>query len=655
MNNMIIFAGTTEGRILAERFSKENIRIHISVATDYGDELIEKHDNVVVKAGRMDACEMTDYISDIMPLLVIDATHPYAVDVSKNIRTACENTDAKYIRLLREKEENYGDCIFVSDSSDAAKYLDSVTGNILLTVGSKDLSKYTNVRGYRERLFVRMLPSAEMIDAAKSLGFASQNLICMQGPFSREFNAQMMREINAKVIVTKDSGDIGGIKAKIDAARDIGARVVMIRRPSDEVGYSFDEVCSIVEKEYKIEKKKRITIVAAGMGRCDNMTGEALRALESAELLIGAPRLLEGFSDGKRSVCEAVSADDIVNIINKTEAHSIAVLMSGDVSFYSGAKRLLPRLSSYDVQMISGVSSVSYFASKIGVSYDDAKIISEHGRYGGLVSAVRKNKKTFVLSGGRDGALSILERLVTFGLSHVFVTVGENLSYENERIVKGRAEELLKEDFSPLCVMYIENTSPEIRTPGWDDTMFIRTDVPMTKSEVRAVVISKLKLMHDSVCWDVGAGSGSVSLEMADIAYLGNVYAIERNETACDLIEKNKRYLGIENVEVIKGYAPDALNDLVAPTHVFIGGSGGNMGKIIDAALSKNPNIRIVINTVTAESFADAVTYLKKTNVKDMEIVQINISKGRRVGEYNLMTAQNPVFVISCTGGGVRE
>ena len=183
------------------------------------------------------------------------------------------------------------------------------------------------------------------------------------------------------------------------------------------------------------------------------------------------------------------------------------------------------------------------------------------------------------------------------------------------------------------------------------DDWFTRGKVPMTKQEVRAVTLAKLRLTKDAVSWDVGAGTGSVSMEMAECCEDGVVYAIERKEEACSLIEENKRHLGVSNVEVVFGKAPECLLELPAPTHVFVGGSSGNLREILEAALQKNPSVRIVMNTVTAETFAEAVTAMKTLPVKSPEIVQLCVARGRKVGPYQMMTAQNPVSVISFDGG----
>ena len=165
------------------------------------------------------------------------------------------------------------------------------------------------------------------------------------------------------------------------------------------------------------------------------------------------------------------------------------------------------------------------------------------------------------------------------------------------------------------------------------------------------MTLAKLGVTRSAVCWDVGAGTGSVSLEMAECAEDGAVYAVEQKEAACELIEKNKLHLGISNVEVVRGSAPEALENLPAPTHVFIGGSSGNMKEILELILRKNPQARIVLNTVTAESFAEAVTLMKARPFTDTDITELSSAHGRVLGRYHLMTAQNPVYVISMTGG----
>lgn len=173
----------------------------------------------------------------------------------------------------------------------------------------------------------------------------------------------------------------------------------------------------------------------------------------------------------------------------------------------------------------------------------------------------------------------------------------------------------------------------------------------MTKSEIRSLSVAKLQLPRDAVVYDVGAGTGSVTIEMALQAVDGMVYAIERNEEACVLVEQNKRKFGTPNIEVICGLAPEAMEGLPAPTHAFIGGSAGNLKEIIQCLLDKNPKIRLVINTVTLETIGEVTDCLKELPLIEEEIISVSVARARTLGKYHLMMGQNPIYIITCRGG----
>ena len=230
---------------------------------------------------------------------------------------------------------------------------------------------------------------------------------------------------------------------------------------------------------------------------------------------------------------------------------------------------------------------------------------------------------------------------------------GECLSYPDEKIRKGAPEDFLNYEADPLSVVYVENpdAQKEYVTHGIPDTEFLREKVPMTKEEVRTVSLSKLHLEEDSVCYDVGAGTGSVSIEMASRAWNGKVYAIEKKALAVELLKKNREKFAVENLEIIEGTAPEALENLEPPTHAFIGGSSGNMETILRLLLEKNPSVRIVINCIALETVSETLQCLKTLPVKEEEILQISVSKGKSVGNYHMMMGENPIYIISCTGG----
>lgn len=177
----------------------------------------------------------------------------------------------------------------------------------------------------------------------------------------------------------------------------------------------------------------------------------------------------------------------------------------------------------------------------------------------------------------------------------------------------------------------------------------------MTKEEVRSVSLSKLRLTEDSICCDVGAGTGSVSVEMALRADQGQVFAIEKKEEAAALLEENKQKFAVDNLEIIKGEAPQALENLPAPTHAFIGGSSGNLKEIVALLLGKNPQVRIVINCITLETISEALDVLKEYDFQQREVVQLAASRSKEIGRYHLMMGENPIYIITCQNPKMRK
>lgn len=234
----VIFAGTSEGRTLCEQLSKAGISATVCVATEYGKAVLPEMSGIAVHTGRMTEEEMTSFLQETE--LVVDATHPYAVEVSKNIRQACEAADCKYIRLLRPKTKAEG-AVHVNNAAEAAEYLAGTEGNVLLTVGSKELHCFTSIPDYQERLWPRVLPAAASMEICQDLGFPAAHMILMQGPFSEELNTALIHTCNAKWLVTKDTGKAGGLPEKLAAAEECGCRVILIDRPQEE-GMTPDEV-----------------------------------------------------------------------------------------------------------------------------------------------------------------------------------------------------------------------------------------------------------------------------------------------------------------------------------------------------------------------------------------------------------------------------
>ncbi len=715
MKRLLVFGGTAEGRSVCEYLAKKCVKHTVCVATDYGEEVLQKNDWMDVHQGRLTQQEMETLMQEEGYTAVVDATHPYAAVVSENIRAACKTVSLPYLRYLRpsaltdtyasentkrnadetiqeacrregsqkgeavqtEQAQEWthpGDAlraeqderkrVWVNSAAEAADYLERQTGTVFLTTGSKELSVFTQRISDLSRLFVRVLPSPEVIEACRSLGLEGRQICAMQGPFSTEINTAMLRQTKASYLVTKDTGRTGGFPEKAEAARATGTVLVIIRRPSDTgmdweaLRQKLDELLSEEEREAAGETDRVISCIGIGMGSADGMTVEAQKEVLQADAVFGASRMLEtvrGF------LAEAGKAPDFASeyraevIRSIVDAHPeyrrIAILLSGDVGFYSGADGVRRAFKGKEIRYFCGISSVVYFAARTATPWQDAKLISAHGRPSNVVGYVRRYSKVLVLSGTAAEAAAICRDLIQYGLGYVKVTVGVNLSYPDESIRSGAPKEFLSCSTRGIHILMIENDrTKRVLTPGLPDETFIRGKVPMTKEEIRALSVAKLRLCPDSIVYDVGAGTGSVAVECARLCIDGSVFAIEKNPEGVSLIRSNAEAAGTANLTVVEGLAPEAMKDLPMPTHAFIGGSSGNMKEIVELLLQKNPNIRIVINTIALESIAEVMDMLRALGREDADIVQIQASKAKRLGRYHMMEARNPIYIVSFGG-----
>jgi precorrin-6Y C5,15-methyltransferase (decarboxylating) len=413
---------------------------------------------------------------------------------------------------------------------------------------------------------------------------------------------------------------------------------------------------------------KQVYIIGAGPGGAGLLTGEAREALGRSECVIGAARLLDSLNElvRDRESLAITEAEAVVEAIKTGGRQVYAVLVTGDSGFFSLSRRLLPllRAEGWGAVVFCGISSLSCFASRLGVSYDDALVRSFHGRLrpgpGGpererllneIAGLSAQNKKCFFLT---DGVLSpdlVCRTLAGRGLGTLRISVGERISCPDEKISTGTADDLADMEFGEPNIVCVENDGAKICSgPHLTDADMLRGSVPMTKEEIRAVSLAKLHLKPDSVCWDIGAGTGSVSCAAALSVPYGRVYAVEREEDAAGLIRRNKQKFGCYNLEVVEGAAPAALAALPTPDSVFIGGTGGALGSIMRELRARNPAARTVINALTLETLTEALALAGKNGFFEPEIVQIGVNTIQKVGGYRMLRARNPVFVISFGG-----
>lgn len=411
---------------------------------------------------------------------------------------------------------------------------------------------------------------------------------------------------------------------------------------------------------------RKVTIIGAGPGNPDLLSRAALDAIDIADVVIGAHRTLAGIDVPPDVVrCELVKTADIVAALTDAASWQRAVVvMTGDVGLFSGARRLVEALSGdaqVDVRVIPGISSASYLAARLARPWQDWRFASAHGVACDIVAEAERAGELFLVTSGGEDPSRLSGELVQAGFGDARVTVAERLSYPDERITCATASEIAGQTFDDLNVMLIEfaggaGSPASSRWPyassGIPDELFIRGDVPMTKQEVRAVALAKLRLTATDTVWDVGAGTGSVSIEAALVARAGSVWAVERNAAGVRLIRENADAFGCGNVHAVPGVAPEALAKLPVPDAVFVGGSAGELPSIVEAALEKNSQVRLCVPCVTVETLTEACALLSGSRFKGFEACQVSAARAEAVGSHHLMKAQNPVFLVSARGAG---
>lgn len=669
MTKIAIFSGTTEGRELLNYLSVHSLDIFditVYVATEYG-ETTANIPNITVKSGRLSENDMKKHFPDYE--LIIDCTHPYATVVTEQVKRISAESQVEYLRILRENDDiSYSENVkLVNSITDMKEVLENTSGNILSTLGSKDLLQFKDC-SFTSRLYPRILPMEESLHICKEINIPVSQIIAMQGPFSYEMNKATIKNYNIDTVLSKVTGKNGGFQEKLDICHDLNLNLILLQKPNQVEGLLLLESIHYLKEKYKLDnnsvnttenqgistgddqfetdKTQKITIISCGVGDISYLNTVAKTAINQSEVLLGANRLLDLFpfySIPKEAIYTSEGlikyAKDHQNLKNLT------VLVTGDSGFFSTAKKIIENWNG-PYGIIPGISSINYLAAKCGFTWEDAKIVSLHGRNPNIIEEIKRNTKTFVLFGG-ENTVSSLVSLCDENRLNVSFCIGENLSYPNEKITIFTGNPPENQSFSPLSCGFVLNSDAISHNYfGLPDDLFSRVEgVPMTKSEVRAISLSKLQLQNDAVVYDIGAGTGSMSVEIANFTPNGQVYSLEQKKSALTVLEENKQNFSINHMKIISGDAFTSLDPLPTPSHVFIGGFSGDLPPLIEKLKQKNQNIRIVINTVTLNTLSQ-VTSLLPTTVFS-EVVEVSVARGEKRGKYHMMLANNPVFVIT--------
>lgn len=393
-----------------------------------------------------------------------------------------------------------------------------------------------------------------------------------------------------------------------------------------------------------------LILVGGGSGTAEYLLPVAKQELEHVDCVIASERFLQLITAKKIKPMGSVSTL-LEALPNWLEQESLGVVVSGDPLLYSLCRTILTRYPGLPMRVVPGIGSLQLLGAAFGLTMEDAAILSIHGRgctAGKIAFTVAEHPVTFFFCSKTRGPREIAAALLAYGLEETELYVGADLTYPEQTLWHGKPAKLAEEENPSLCVAAVKNPFPKsvLRPALLPDSAFLRNASPMTKEEVRAVILSKLRLLPDAVVWDLGAGTGSISIECARMCPFGSVYAVEYKETALEILKKNKMYFQTEHLTIVSGRAEEQIKRLPVPDNVFIGGSSGAMAQLVEYISTLPKKIRLVVSAVTLETQAELYPLLK--HLPQFEIVQIAVSCGKQVGSYRVLDGNHPVLLFSC-------
>lgn len=403
----------------------------------------------------------------------------------------------------------------------------------------------------------------------------------------------------------------------------------------------------------------KLTIIGIGPGTAGYFMPVAKEKMASVHTVIAARRILAMLQE----VCGQV--DTIFSPMGKIkdtflqidsllkEGKDVALTVSGDPLMYSMYRTICndPISKDWQMEILPGIGSLQMLGAAFGETMEDALLLSVHGRSrsaGSIALNVTEHEKVFFLCSKEQGPAWLSQIMLEYGLEQVTVYAGSNLSYEDQVLEQGSPQEMKEKNFPSLCVAMIKNPNPrQVQRPCFlTDADFERDKTPMTKEEIRVLILHKLCIQADDIIWDIGAGTGSVSVECARQAPFGQVHAVERYPNAVQLIQKNKEKFSTDNLTIYQGYAMAEIEKLPVPNKVFIGGSAGELEAILEKLASFDQKIKVVITAVTIETISEAERGLSKYD-PDYDVIQATVGRGRKIGSYHIMDTNNPVMIFT--------
>ncbi|MDX1963616.1 MAG: precorrin-6y C5,15-methyltransferase (decarboxylating) subunit CbiE [Pirellulales bacterium] len=411
----------------------------------------------------------------------------------------------------------------------------------------------------------------------------------------------------------------------------------------------------------------KVRIIGVGDDGLEGLTSKAREEITQAQVLLGSENtlaLIPATTGQSRHVLHG-NLTEIVDRINAAAGQRTVLLASGDPLFYGVARYLCDRLGKDRFEVLPHVSSMQMAFARVKESWEEAFLtnLNLHGLENAL-SKIRVADKVGLFTSEEFPPRVIAQTLLSNRLDYFYAYVCENLGSRDERVTQGELAEIARQDFSPLNVLILVRKperpdrpieSGALRLFGNPDECFLQSRPKqglLTPAEVRSVALAQLELSPHSVVWDVGAGSGSVAVEAANIANQGTVYAIEQDIEDHQLIVANAERFAVKNLRPVLGRAPEAWEKLPAPDAVFVGGSGREVARLVELVYERlQPGGRLVCNVGSIENLS-SVHELLNRRVPDVRVWMINVARGVFQLERVRFDALNPTFLLAVTKPG---
>jgi precorrin-6Y C5,15-methyltransferase (decarboxylating) len=404
--------------------------------------------------------------------------------------------------------------------------------------------------------------------------------------------------------------------------------------------------------------RRAVTLVGVGDDGCAGLSARAVNAVAAAHVLAGGERHLAFFPQftGERVVLKDKLGDALARLAQLSDEHNLVILASGDPLFFGIGALAIKKLGAEHVEILPAPSSMQLAFARVGLKWDDAAFLSLHGRpREGLLARLARVSKVALFTDEENSPQWIASHLVAHEQLGWRAWVCESLGGADERVREfGVAELAACPDVAPLNVLILARSDEKWQPPpaiGFLHEDEFAKRMPkkglITKREARLLSLALLRLRPASVVWDVGAGSGSVAIEAARLAYEGRVFAVEVDPEGVEICRDNVRAHAADNVRVVAGRAPEALAELPDPDAVFVGGSKGSMAEIVDVALARlRPGGRLVINAITLENVGETYKCLRESG-REPEVLLLNVSRAEPLARYMRYEAQNPIHIFA--------